>query len=102
MPIGKGSLQRAAGAEPKAEPKKTVKKAVKTDPAKLAEKAEEGKTTVRKPAAKKTPAAQAAPAVPETAPVPEVPAVTASVIAAPEGGQQVISHLYCELPVYLL
>ena len=98
MPIGKGSLQRAAGADKKPVKATTPKKPVKTDPAKLAvldvAKVLPEKDTAVKPAVKKETAVKAAPQ-PEAA-----PAVTAAVI--PSVSPEVVSHLYCELPTYLL
>ena len=104
MPIGKGSLQRAAGADKKPVKATTPKKPVKTDPAKLAvldvaKVLPEKETAVKKPAAKK-PAVKKETAV-KAAPQPEAaPAVTVAVI--PSVSPEVVSHLYCELPTYLL
>ena len=109
MPIGKGSLQRAAGADKKPVKATTPKKPVKTDPAKLAaldvaKVLPEKETAVKEPAAKK-PAAKKPAVKKETAikaaPQPEAaPAVTVAVI--PSVSPKVVSHLYCELPTYLL
>ena len=92
MPVGKGSLQRAAGAKknPKTAAETTVKKPVKTDPAKLAARPAGEKTAAKKAKAAPAPAPEAAPAA----------EVTAAVI--PSASPEVVSHLICELPVYLL
>ncbi len=84
MPVGKGSLARAA------------KSAVKKEAPASAGKGPGRKT---KPAGEKSPAKKDRPAAEkETA----VNTAAAAAVVTPEDGEKIISRMICDLPIYLL
>lgn len=86
MSVGKGSIERAAKTKGAAEEKK-AKEAVSV----------EEKAAVKETAAKEAPAKKA---VKKEGPVAAVSVISSDDIH--EKKFEVVSHIYCELPVYLL
>ena len=109
MPVGKGSLARAAKSTVKKEaakkPAKAPAESAKRAPAKTAP--AEG---TKKTPAKAAPAADAKTAAAVTGKAPVKPVLsadgrgnrTAAAVITPESGEKIISRMICDLPVYLL
>jgi hypothetical protein len=97
MPVGKGSIARAAKSAVKKEPQASAGKG----PGRNTKPAGE-KSPAKKPAAaevKKSPAKKDRPAAErETA----VNTAAAAAVVTPEDGEKIISRMICDLPIYLL
>lgn len=115
MSVGKGSIQRAAKAKGAAEKKEAVEEAQVVEKkevieeAAVAEKKETAKEAPKKAVSAKTTAkkkaAPAKKAVKKTAEEKKDPVVAVSVIASDDIHEkkfEAVSHIYCELPTYLL
>lgn len=108
MSVGKGSIQRAAKAKGAAEKKDVAAKAkeaaAETEEKKAAAQAapSEKKETVKKTKATPGPKKNT---VRKTVPKKETPVAAASVISSDDIHEkkfEAVSHIYCELPIYLL